>query len=474
MCLPYRPCQWAIACWCVLSVSLLVPRPAAGQGGAVAFTQQRPFVIGFIPVVGPNGGVGGVSIDAQGVVSRSNVDQLGLLRDARLKAQLPPSREMPQASTLRKVSLKGLSAELDRLRKTGKPITDDLQNLAGLTRVEYVLVYPDQRDIVLAGPAEAWRIDEQATAVGKTSGQPVLQLDDLLVALRAAMQQRASGGAITCSIEPTKEGLTRYTRALASHSGQPDEATVARLEAAMGPQQVLISGVAPGTHFARVLVAADFVMKRLGMNFEPAPVEGLPSYLEMLQDPAVPAPKNAMPRWWMAAHYEPLLKDEDGLAWQLRGAGVQTLAEDGVQGNKGRVIAVRHSDGSLSKKWADLMTAKYAGLAAKLPIFAELRNCMDLAVVAALLVKEDLPARSGCDLGLLLDGKQLPVAEQHAPRTIDSRASLVRKGRQTIISVSGGVEVDPWAVLERTQVESALAATRTTSASAKPDRWWWD
>jgi hypothetical protein len=449
-----------------------MPNLAAGQG-AVGVTQLRPFVIGFIPVVGPRGGVGGVLIDAQGVVSRSDEETTGRLREARLRALAPLSGDLLATSPLRKVSLRGLVAALDQQRKAGKPAGDDLLHLAGLTRVEYVLVYPEQRDIVLAGPAEGWEVDGLGHVVGRTSGRPVVQLDDLVVALRAAKGQVAAGDSITCSIEPTPEGLTRYIRLLSSQRGEPTEAQVARLEQAIGPQQVKLTGIPPGTHFARVLLAADFMMKRLGMNFEPAPVEGLPSYLEMLQEPSAPTPRNAMPRWWMAAHYEPLLKDESGLAWQLRGQGVQTLAEDGMQGKRGAVVPVRREN-SLAKDWADAMTAKYDALAARLPIFAELRNCMDLAVIAALLVKENLAGRSGCDLGLLLDEKQLAVAEQQAPKTIDSKASLVRKGKQTIISVSGGVEVDPWSVLERAEVGTQVAELRTRAGSLPAGRWWWD
>ena len=127
-----------------------------------------------------------------------------------------------------------------------------------------------------------------------------------------------------------------------------------------------------------------------------------------------------MPRWWMAASYEPLLKDEAGLAWQLRGPGVQTLSEEGFLGRGGKIVARNASSPSppvgegpgvrgresLAKKWADAMTARYDALADKLPVFAELRNCMDLAVVGALFVKEDLPGRAGCDLSLLLEDKR--------------------------------------------------------------------
>jgi hypothetical protein len=120
------------------------------------------------------------------------------------------------------------------------------------------------------------------------------------------------------------------------------------------------------------------------------------------------------------------------------------------------------------------MTAKYDALAAKLPVFAELRSCMDLAVVAALLVKEDLPGRAGCDLSLLLEDKRIAVAEYHVPKTIDSRAGLIRKDGRWIISVSGGVELDSWAVLERVQSQPALAQLRAKAAEPATNRWWWD
>jgi hypothetical protein len=459
---------------------------ALGQGG-VAFTQQRPFVIGFIPVVGARGAVGGVSIDAQGVVARSDVDQTRKLRDARLKALQEASTELQAASRMRKVSLRGLASAIEQRVRGGLPATSELQNLAGLTQIEFVFVFPERGDIVLAGPAEGWQVDDQGHVVGIKSGQPVLQLDDLIVALRAAREQPTTGELITCSIDPAPEGLTRFTRMLKSRDLALNDATIARLEQAVGPQQVTLTGVPPSSHFAQVLLAADFLMKRLAMNFEPAPIDGLPSYMEMLQDESAPMPKNAMPRWWLAPRYEPLLKDESGLAWQLRGERVQTLSEEAFLGRGGKVVTGRKSpsplagegkgvrgSGSLAKDWADAMTAKYDALAAELPVFAELRNCMDLAVVAALLVKEDLPGRAGCDLSVLVEDKRVAVAEYPIPRTIDSRASLIRKEGRTVISVSGGVELDSWSVLERPQTSGELADVRKSAAGMKSDLWWWD
>ena len=444
---------------------------AWGQA-SISFTEQRPFVLGLIPVVGPGGAVGGVSVDADGVVARSDIDATGKLRTAREKTLARLTAEVTAANPMRKISLRGLQEAIDELRRKKRPLTDELQNLAGLQRIEYVFVDPEAKDIVLAGPAEGWRISDDGHVVGNRSGQAVLQLDDLIVALRTS-KAAATGRGITCSIDPTEEGLARFQRLMRSRGLAINEATVARLEEAIGPQQITVTGVSPGSHFAQVLVAADFLMKRLAMNLEAAPIGGMPSYMEMLQSKSA-APRTAMPRFWLAPKYDPVLKDEEGLAWQLRGSGVQALTEDGYLSASGEVVDRRGKEEPLAKKWVETMTARYDELAAAAPIFGELRGCMDLAVVAALLTKEDLPGFCGCDLSLLLDEKQITVAEYHAPKTIASQASVLRQGRGWVVSISGGVDINSWAVLEKAEVSADLATTRKGALSAAGKRWWWD
>jgi hypothetical protein len=451
----------------VAAVSLL-SAPAAAQ--FVGNLELRPFVVGVVPVVGPRGAVGGVSIDTHGVLSRTADDTLGQLKVHRASALAPVDSSLAAVSRMRKVSLRRLSAELDTRRLARRPLDDALQNLAGLTRVEFVFVFPEQQDIVLAGPAEPWRSDDLGHVIGTSSGQAVVQLDDLVVALRTAKAAGTDRG-ISCSIDPTPEGLQRLRPLL--RTAVLNEALLSRCEEALGPQQITITGVPVTSHFAHVLVAADFLMKRLGMDFEPAPIDGLPSYLDLLTARAAPRPKSAMPRWWMAPHYEPLLKDAAGLAWQLRGAGVQTLTEDGYLSAGGSVVNAGRED-PLAKKWADSMTTHYPALAKALPVFAQLRNCMDLAVVAALVVKEDLPRKAGCDLSLLLDERRIAVAEYPVAKTVESRGSLVRKGRDWIISLSGGVQVDSWSVVGRVETSSTLATTRDEAKPPELNPWWWD
>jgi len=132
-----------------------------------------------------------------------------------------------------------------------------------------------------------------------------------------------------------------------------------------------------------VLVAADYRMKRIGMKLEASPVAGLPSYLDMISA-AGSGMQSMTPRWWLVANYEPLVTDAQGLA--LGDSRPQRQDDDGrhvlqyrrKQGPRGQVEPCR-------SKWADMMTSKYEQLAQKEPIFAQLKNCMDLAVIAALI-----------------------------------------------------------------------------------------
>ena len=105
---------------------------------------------------------------------------------------------------MRKVSLRGLEEAIADCTRNHRPLPGEIKYLAGLQRIRYVFVYPEEKDIVLAGPGEGWKVDAQGNVVGLTTGRPVLQLDDLLTALRSAMSA-AQGGASAARSSPRKK-----------------------------------------------------------------------------------------------------------------------------------------------------------------------------------------------------------------------------------------------------------------------------
>ncbi|MEX0678268.1 MAG: DUF1598 domain-containing protein [Pirellulales bacterium] len=413
--------------------------------------------------------VGGVSIDARGVLSKIRVDELDQLKHHRQAAFMAVPGELKDAG-LRKVSLRELEAAIEEHQKNGTPISDDIRYLAGLQRIQYVFVYPETRDIVIAGPAEGWKLNALGDVVGETTNRPVLLLDDLLVALRSIEGAQQTG--ISCSIDPTEDGLARsaaLTRKL-RNPGANIKPLLAELEQAMGPQTITVKGVPDTSHFARVLVAADYRMKRIAMGFEESPVAGLPNYLQMIKTTGR-APKSMLPRWWLEPNYDAILADADGMAFEFRGAGVKALTQDEVATASGQKQATGKSD-PRAQKWAELMTAHYDELSTKDPIFGQLRNCIDMAVLAALIHKENLAEKAGWSMALLVSS-ELPVESYHAPRQVDSQGSAVAKGGAWVLSVSGGVLINPWQPLAEPQQSLELGADRTKAAT-RGTGWWWN
>jgi len=415
--------------------------------------------------------VGGVAINSDGVINNVEKDQLGRLSAEYSRALHAPPGDLNAPSDLRKISLRKLDAALAEAAKHGKPLDESLLYLAGLQQVKYVFVYPEEHDIVLAGFGEGWRVDPQGTIVGATTGKPVLLLDDLLVALRSADEASRTG--ISCSIDPTPAGLEKLQTFLNQQGGRIGDnpkATIAGIERNLGPQQVTVGGVPATSHFALVLVAADYRMKRLAMGFDESPIAGLPSFLQMLKGSSKIA-KTMLPRWWLAPRYDSLLASPDGLAWQLRGASVEAMTEEEALSAGGERHKAAHTN-SLAKKWADNMTARYDALSAKEAVFGQLRNCIDLAVVAALIAKEQLPEKCGWSMPLLLSD-DLDVESLPAARQVDSRASVLRRGNGWVISASGGVQMHPWQLLEKSTPSPELSNARARFAP-RDKHWWWN
>jgi hypothetical protein len=229
-------------------------------------------------------------------------------------------------------------------------------------------------------------------------------------------------------------------------------------------QTISVTGVPATSHFARVIVAADFRMKRLAMNMEPAPVDGMPSYLTMIKRGSA---QSLMPRFWLAPKYEPIRRDDDGLAWEIRGQAVRCLTEqdfmkDGEKQHSGKADPT-------AQKWADSFTSKFEELAREDSSFGQLRNVMDLAVVGALLTKEGLIQKASFQAPGLMGDQQLD--EYPAPRAVASKASFVRAGGRWVVSVSGGVQIFPWQIADRTAVSKDLASTRPQLPA--PKSWYW-
>ncbi|RLS81636.1 MAG: DUF1598 domain-containing protein [Planctomycetota bacterium] len=407
--------------------------------------------------------VGGISVDADGIVRTLEPKALESLAAERTRA-LADAGWSGKASESRTVSLKAVASAVKESTAKGTPLPAEVQFLGGLQRIERVFVDPDGHDILLCGPADALAVDGSGAIVGATSRRPPLHLEDLVVCLRAIEAARAGG--MTCSIDPTPEGIAKLQAVLRRQGtmGPDPKATFTAMEQALGPQKITVGGVPTDSRIARVLVAADYRMKRIGMGLEESGLKALPSYLAM-----IPAGGRAatLPRFWLEADYDPISRDPDELAWSIGGRRMKCLTESDVAAQGGMKRGAVPAD-ALAKKWCDAMTASYDELAGKQPVFAELVNCIDLAVVAALIKGRQLDGRAGCDLSPLTDAAGLKLPSYDVPASVPTVATGVKKGTTWVLSASGGVKFQPWQFAANTAEAAELAASRTVAIAARP------
>ncbi len=475
--------------WAVCGVVALVVAGASrtASAGAMNAMQAMQAMMAMQPMMAMTAmspsGFAGVVVDAKGVLrTEMHMDGTGQLtrqRIAAARAKLNP--KIAAASPLRKISLNRLEAAIKQKLADGQKPDDEMKSLAGLTRVQYVFFYPETRDIVLAGPAEGWAADITGRVRGMNSGKPAVELDDLVTALRAFPPGGKQTSVIGCSIDPTQEGLKRmqdFLKSIGSRATPGDtQFIVTGLRESLGLQNVRIMGVPATTHFAQVLVEADYRMKLIGIGLERMPVKQFVSYVDKASPTSVS--RNAMQRWFFVPNYECLRVTADGQGMELVGDGVKLVNADEIVNADGTRAKSGTTDAA-SKMFTESFTKKYADVASVAPVYAQMRNCIDLAVAAAFIQQKDYYSKAGWSLGVFADEAAYPVENLNAPQQVETTVASIWKGNRLMTPIGGGVHIEPRQALSESNLladeEGKVAALREKldlKALAK-DQWWWD
>lgn len=420
----------------------------------------------------------GVVIDGKGVLHKRSVSdpggQVTRERIAAAKASMPP--ELTRRSPSRKVSLTRLEKQI--VENGGVP-TDEMRYLAGLQRVRHVFCYPESGDVVIEGPAEGWITDMAGRVVGMTSGRPVVQLQDLVVALRAFPPGAPGTPVIGCSIDPTEQGLAEMQRFL-HHTGSyatpaQTQFIVNGLRTSLGMQEISVNGVPPDTHFAQVLVEADYRMKLIGIGLEQPPIR-MVSFVERVNPAAVS--RNALFRWYFVPDYNCVRRSKDGLGMELVGDGVKLVGEDELVTADGQRSAAGRAS-TASQMFTTSFTKKYPELAKYSPVYAELRNLVDLVVAAAHIQEQDYYGKTGWRVELFGSEQAFAVETYQPPTQVESTVAAVWKGHRLMTPIGGGVQIQAAMALEP---ENLLAddkgkvaeLRRETKVELAKGQWWWD
>ncbi len=437
------------------------------------------------------GGPGSISSFPTGVY----VDPQGLLRpllkqtssgplEALHAASAPKSyrENVRQSSPLRKISLTRLEKHVQLCLAAGRQLSEDMLVLAGLQRIKYVFVYPKSGDIVLAGPAGDWTTGNENLIISTDSGQPVVRLDDLVVVLRHMMSgPEASFG---CLIVPRQESLTRILEFIKESNKKPIQteerkAWLQTLRSQLGKQDIEVNGLDPRTRAARVMVEADYHMKLVGMGLAQG-VPGIKCYLDLIKIPRgeSPPPMSVL-RWWFTLNYDAILTAKDHSAFAVCGQGVKVLSENERLSAEGQQIHTGESE-IWNRQFAHSFTENFEALCVKYPIYGELRNIFDLALVCSLIREEDLAEKTNWHMTCFGNPMAYQTELGLAPKTVESVVNYRIINGIIVAGVSGGVRVDPAGLVnpQAMQVETgADLGDKHSKAAFKRsagDNWWWD
>ncbi|MCC6507472.1 MAG: hypothetical protein IT423_00075, partial [Pirellulaceae bacterium] len=132
-----------------------------------------------------------------------------------------------------------------------------------------------------------------------------------------------------------------------------------------------------------------------------------------------------------------------------------------------------------SKIFTADFTAKYEAIANTNPIYAQLRNLIDMSIVAAYMQDRHFYDQANWDLGVLGDESKFSVEVLPAPKQVETAVNAIVKGKQLITPIGGGVAIQARKALNENNIKAddGSAAKQYSQISLKDipaTQWWWD
>ena len=247
--------------------------------------------------------------------------------------------------------------------------------------------------------------------------------------------------------------MQQFTRSI--HLSGPPSADEVRMIAegvrtSLGLQTITVNGVSPKSHFAQVLVEADYRMKLIGIGLETPPVK-LVSYVDRAKLSDVS--RNALQRWYFLPDYQCVRESDDKYAMELVGDGVKLVGEDELVTAGGQR---KTTIGRGNKASRAFVTQLHQEVSRTGRTVARLRR----------IAEPDRPGhRRGLHpaAGLLRPGRledgtvrqrtAFPVETYDIPKTVESAVNAIWQNHTLGTPVGGGVQIQPAEAIDRRSLE---------------------
>jgi len=285
----------------------------------------------------------------------------------------------------RAISLKVLQERLKAV--DGSRVSSrDIRQMAGITRIEGYILDEANQDLVLFGEVE--------------HHYPTLRLDDVVVALRNSWLKYADVKDGTydyrapyCSIEPDMtvvETLRTEGRQIsdAAEADTVEEAVKKWQQYCTSPQTVIVKGIPFHSHFAAVLVKADYIMKKLAVGCDTIEIDEFSSLSDMTLEKAkrdfaidgeVTLGSSIGNRFWFYPGVIRFLEHEGIVT--IEECEVTLLTEESFLSKSGQIEGEGASS-ELAEGFSDRFTELYMDIAEERPVYIDFQNLFDILALS--------------------------------------------------------------------------------------------
>jgi hypothetical protein len=314
-----------------------------------------------------------------------------------------------------------------RGKETDKKIIRQIQSVGGITRICGFVFDEKTNEVILHGIAE--------------NGVPEMTFDDFVVILRNVWLKYAqrTDNTITytypgCSIDPDPDVLGKLRTLEAEIMGLNDTQQVEKvvkkwMQTCKEPQAVRVLGMPFNCNVAKVLVDADYHMKRVTDGTDSLGIPGLESYSSMMLEDAKRCALSGKPlsvvstsnRFWF--YPGNLVVEKKDNSYLLTDCEVILLTElQYARQSENNAFVDRYAE-----RFAADFTALFDQIADKRPIYRQLEQEFQLVAVAKAIYEE----RSGSIYGLDYLLNEYPVVKSDVAPRLAGNPSIRRFSHTT-------------------------------------------
>lgn len=298
------------------------------------------------------------------------------------------------------ISMSNFMEAIIKIANDHEKLPADIETLFGMSWLDGYVVDKENMDIILVGKC--------------MKNRPTYHAEDLLVNLHNVFD---STGSPYCSLDPKPENIKQLNVAMNNESAD-FEATIRNCQAAIGGQQVVVGGVPRNSRHARIMIYADYDMKKLSQGLIQIP--GIRSCIDISISNAEDALEkgSSMSRFWFHIKEKkdgityPNYIENEGIVF-INECPVVVLTEKQMVDAEGNTSDNTSEEDSDADTFAMDMSRNYSKITEANKLFAELENLFRLQACLKSMKFKDVVFESKRNVltgtGLnLMHGDELP------------------------------------------------------------------